>query len=142
MSYLSCMEPLERLRAKISGFPGYDGDLERRRSDEYVRSYLGEALTEFAARSELTPELQQRVNELLLRVGFANPRDFAMHHVIAQRPGADDGGAVALADAATVELADRAASLDSATAPAYLDEVVAVLDGREAAIRAATVANS
>jgi hypothetical protein len=133
------MEPLEQLRAKIAGFPGYDGDLERRRSDEYVRSYLGEALTELAARCELAPELQQRVDELLLRVGFADPRDFAMHHIIAGKQGTDDGGAVAEADATTVELADRATSLNAASVPGYLDEVIAVLDGREAAIRAATL---
>ena len=56
------MEPLEQLRAKIAGFPGYDGDLERRRSDEYVRSYLGEALADFAGRCTLPAELQARVD--------------------------------------------------------------------------------
>ena len=133
------MGPLEELRAKIAGFPGYDGDLERRRSDAYVRSYLGEALAELAARSALPAELQQKVDELVLRVGFADPRDFAVHHVVSAKDAADEGGGVASADAATVELADRAASVDAASASRYLDNVAAVLDERDAAIRAATM---
>ncbi len=71
------MELLEQLRAKISGFPGYDGELERRLSDEYVRSYLGEALADLAARELLPPELRERVDEAILRVGFADQHAFA-----------------------------------------------------------------
>ncbi|MBV9718811.1 MAG: hypothetical protein JOZ77_05800 [Candidatus Eremiobacteraeota bacterium] len=132
------MEPLERLQAKIANFPGYDGDFERRRSDEYVRSYLGEALAELASRGVLSDAQQARVDDLLVRVGFADPRAFAVHHVIAGA-ASNDGGAVAVSDVATVELADRAASLDSVAAASYLDEVVAVLDERETAIRAASL---
>jgi hypothetical protein len=133
------MEPLEQLRAKIAGFPGYDGDLERRHSDEYVRSYLGEALAELTARCPLTSELQQRVDALLLRVGFADPRAFVMHHATATTSESTDGGSVAAADAVTVALADRAATLDAASAAHYLDEVAAALDEREAAIRTAAL---
>lgn len=132
------MEPLERLRAKISGFPGYDEEIERRRSDEYVRSYLGEALADLSARCALPTELQRRVDELVLRVGFADQRSFASNRAFAGK-GSIDGGDVAVADAATIELADRAASLDAASAATYLDDVVAALDEREAAIRAATL---
>jgi class 3 adenylate cyclase len=130
------MEPLEKLREKIAGFPGYNGDLERRRSDEYVRSYMGEALTEFAARNALSPQLQSRIGDLLLRVAFADPREFGEHH-IAVATSQDDGGAVAAADAATVELADRAASLRPEDAANYLDDVEKLLDERDAAMSAA-----
>jgi hypothetical protein len=130
------MEPLERLRAKIAGFPGYDTDLERRRSDEYVRSYLGEALTEFAERAMLSGEQRQRIDDLLLRVGFADPRDFDAHQHVADKQRTEQSDAMAAADERTVELADRAASLDPASTNAYLDEVVAALDARETAIRA------
>jgi hypothetical protein len=132
------MEPLERLRAKIAGFPGYDADLERRRSDEYVRSYLGEALTEFAERAPLSPEQRQRIDDLLLRVGFADPRDFATHQIVVGNRSTEQTDAMAAADEGTVELADRATSLDPASTNAYLDDVVATLDAREAAIRALT----
>lgn len=130
------MELLEQLRAKISGFPGYDGELERRLSDEYVRSYLGEALADLAARDVLPPELRERVDEAILRVGFANQHAFAAH-ARGKTPDARDESAVAAADAATVALADRAASLDGASAASYLDQVTATLDKRDAAIRAA-----
>ncbi|MGA9944377.1 MAG: hypothetical protein WBP75_04990, partial [Candidatus Cybelea sp.] len=102
------MELLEQLRAKISGFPGYDGELERRLSDEYVRSYLGEALADLAARDVLPPELRERVDEAILRVGFATQHAFAAH-ARGKPPDARDESAVAAADAATVALADRAA---------------------------------
>jgi hypothetical protein len=132
------MEPLEQLRAKIKGFPGYDTDLERRRSDEYVRSYLGEALTEFAQRENLPADQQQRIADLLLRVGFANARDFATRHIVAAKHDAHESDEVATADVATVELADRAASLDANATSSYLNEVVALLDARETVIRAVT----
>jgi hypothetical protein len=133
------MKPLDQLRAKIADFPGYDGDLERRRSDQYVRSYLGEALADLSARCPLSSELKARLDALVLRVELADPQTFAARHVIAARNDPSDGGAVAEADAATVELADRAESVDAASAPGYFDEVTAVLDGREAAIHAAAL---
>jgi hypothetical protein len=133
------MEPLDQLRAKIAGFPGYDGDLERRRSDEYVRSYLGEALADLAARGILTAELQRRLDALILRAGFADQRDFAAHHFHAAPNDRSDGEALAAADAAIVALADRAAAVDAGNAFSYLDEVTSALDKREAALRAAAL---
>ncbi|HYL28071.1 MAG TPA: hypothetical protein VEW74_09575 [Candidatus Nitrosotalea sp.] len=129
------MNPLELLRSTIDGFPGYDGDVERRRSDEYVRSYLGERLADLAVRAELPAELQERVEELVLRAGFADPHLFALRHDASR--DANDEGALAAADAAVVAIADRAESLDPADAAGYLDEVVAALDARDAALRAA-----
>lgn len=131
------MEPLERLRAKIAGFPGYDSEVDLRRSDQYVRSYLGEALTERAERANLTPEQQQHVNDLLLRLGFADQRDFVRREVLAGKDGLEEGNAVVAADEATVDLADRAAGIDPASMDSYLHEVTALLDAREAALRAA-----
>ncbi|HZV77101.1 MAG TPA: hypothetical protein VFF63_05015 [Candidatus Babeliales bacterium] len=129
------MTPLELLRAKIANFPGYDDDLGRRRSDEYVRAYLGEALTNFAERLQLPPALQKRADDLLLRVEFTDFDAFA--HLHGAQADSGDGGAVAAADAATIELADRAASLDEQSAAGYFDDVTAQLDERDAAIRAA-----
>ena len=91
------MDSLELLHAKIHGFPGYDTALERRHSDEYVRSYLGERLSEMAVRCTLPPDLQARVDVLLLRVAFANPKDFNAHDVDGTPAG--DDGALAATDA-------------------------------------------
>lgn len=128
------MESLELLHAKIRGFPGYDTALERRHSDEYVRSYLGERLSEMAVRCTLPPDLQARVDALLLRVAFANPKDFNAHDVDGVPVG--DDGALATADAATIELADRAETMEPASVAAYLDEVTTALDRRDDALRA------
>jgi hypothetical protein len=131
------MEPLERLRAKIADFPGYDSDVDRRRSDQYVRSYLGEALTELAQRTNLTPEQQQRIDDLLLQVGFADQRDFARNQILTGKDGLEKESAVATTDAATVLLADRAIIVDRGSLDGYLDEVTITLESREAAMRAA-----
>jgi hypothetical protein len=128
------MEPLELLSAKITGFPGYTTALDRRHSDEYVRSYLGERLSEMAGRCALSLELQGRVDALVLRVAFADPKDFNAHDV--DGGGGDDDGALASTDAATIEVADRAAAIEPASAAAYLDEVTVALDQRDAALRA------
>lgn len=135
-SYLSEVGALEELRARIAGFPGYDGDLERRHSDQYVRSYLGEALVELAARCRLPSDQQQRLDDLVLRVGFSDPHAFARHYIPAAEK--ESSAPVAAADAATVELADRASTLDVAAVPGFLDEVAAALDERDAAMQAAT----
>ncbi len=138
------MDPLEQLRVRIAGFPGYDGDLERRRSDEFVRSYLGEALADLEVRCGSTlPELKQRLDALLLRVGFADQKSFSIHHVIAgMRVAASADSSVAAADAAAVEVADQARSVEPEALEGYLDEVATALDRRDAAMRAAAAANA
>jgi hypothetical protein len=138
------MDPLEQLRARIAGFPGYDGDLERRRSDEYVRSYLGEALADLEVRcGSISPELKQHLDTLLLRVGFADQKSFVNHHVIAGRHAATSAApSVAVVDAAAVEVADRAPFVEPSTLARYLDEVTATLDRRDAAMRAAAASNA
>ena len=131
------MEPLEQLRSKIAGFPGYDDELERRRSDAYVRSYLGEALADLIARNVLEPAQREQADGLQLRVGFADPHAFVAHHVPGAPADSTKESAVAAADAATVALADRASCVDAASAAAYLNDVTATLDQRDVAIRAA-----
>ncbi len=131
------MDPLDVLRAHIDAFPGYDGVNNQRLADEFVRSYLGEALVNIGGRNvELPADVQSRVDGLLLRVGFADPKSFAAHGVLTASRSAD-GGEVAMLDAATVEIADRARQADPASLNGLLDEVTQTLDRREAAMRAA-----
>ncbi|HVR47454.1 MAG TPA: hypothetical protein VMT95_12565 [Candidatus Binatia bacterium] len=136
------MDPLEQLRARIAGFPGYDGDLERRRSDEFVRSYLGEALADLEVRcGSISPELRQRFDALLLRVGFADQKAF--HHVVARVHAAPNvDSSIAVADVATVDLASQAPQVEPDRLARYLDEVAATLDRRDAAMRAAAASNA
>ena len=131
------MDPLEQLRSRIAGFPGYDVDIDRRRSDGFVRPYLGEALAELLVRCrDVSADQSQRIDALLLRVGFASPKSFPPHngHLSARR---DHDGSVAAVDAATVEVADRSKSIEYDAISAYLDDVTTALDRRDAAMRAA-----
>jgi hypothetical protein len=133
------MDPLDVLRAHIAAFPGYDGVNNQRLADEFVRSYLGEALVDGGGGNvELPADVQSRIEALLLRVGFADPKSFAAHGVLTA-PRSADGGEVAIQDAATVEIADRVRSVAPASLNGVLDEVTQTLDRREAAMRAAAM---
>lgn len=130
------MDPLEHLRERISRFPGYDVDIDRRRSDELVRSYLGEALAEIGVRcTDLSSELRDRIEGLLLRVGFSTPKSFSLHDGHLGVRSSD--GNVPAVDAATVDIADRAPAIPCDAIAAYLDDVIVALDARDAAMRAA-----
>jgi len=128
------MQPLESLKAVIADFPGYDENLARDRSDELVRSYAGERLAEMQERLEpLDAALDDRISQLLLRTAFASQ---VSHKLYASSERSEvDAGPVAAADAQTIALADRAASIVAGGVGAYLDEITAVLDRRDAAMR-------
>jgi hypothetical protein len=133
------MDPLEGLRAKIPDFPGYGDELARRHADELVRSYLGEALVELSTRLEpLESTSRERIDALLLRVGFADQQAFSRHGC-----GPEEGDracecdAVLADDVETIELADRAAAIDAPALPAYLAAAEGLLERRDATMRAA-----
>lgn len=133
------MDPLQGLRAKIPNFPGYGDELARRHSDELVRSYLGEALVELAGRlAPLEADPGQRVDALLLRVGFADQQAFARHGCgpsLGERCSQCD--AVLADDVETIDLADRAPAIDASALPAYLAAAEQLLERRDATLRAA-----
>ncbi len=134
------MDPVQSLQARIAGFPGYADDLSRRRSDSYVRSYVGEALASLEARiGALDPQLQQRIDDLLFRVGFADSKSFTVHNGLAERAESknDPASVLAVEDVAAVDLADRAKDVDAAALAQFLDDVAASLDRRDEAMRAA-----
>lgn len=118
------------LDVKIPDFAGYADDDSRRLSDEQVRSYLGEALAAAGARlAPLAPGVQSALDDLLIRTGFINQRAFrAFEEGAHNANGFDD---LAEADAAVVELADRAAALEAGGLEAYVQEAGAALDRRD-----------
>ena len=136
------MESLEFLKSKIADFPGYAGDDARRNTDEMVRSYLGEVVAGLEKRLDVSDDaaVGRRAGDVLIRVAFANQIAYKAYEDAARAN--PDFDAVAAADARTVEVADRAGSIDAAGFSAYLDEAVAALDNRDAAMSGAKTAGA
>jgi hypothetical protein len=130
------MEPLAFLQSKIENFPGYLDETARGRSDELVRSYLGEAIADLEARlTSIPPEVSDRIGALLLRAGFVDQAAYTTYESAA-RDGAPEER-IADDDAAIVEVADRASQVDAAQLPGYLDDVTNALNRRDATMRSA-----
>ena len=124
------MDVLAALRTKINAFPGYASEDERRRSDELVRSYLGEALALAQTRLDGLPAaLESRLGDLVLRAGFRNQIAFKAFEY-ATLDGAKVAR-VAANDQRLLDLADRAGAVDAAALPAFLDDVDAAFDVRD-----------
>jgi hypothetical protein len=127
------MDPLNLLREKIPQFAGYADDRDRERSDELVRSYLGEAVAEMQVRlGNVDGNLEKRLGDLLIRVGFANQAAYKIYADAARKETHFDR--MAAADARTVELAEGAAGLQVSDLGAFLEEAARVLDERDAAM--------
>lgn len=124
------------LQSAIAGFPGYGDDVARQQSDEFVRSYAGERLADLQQRLQpLDTALGDRIEALLFRCAFVNQTAYKLYE------GSDRStinvDAVVAADAAAVEVADRASSIDAVQLTQYLDDVTRMLDGRDAAMSGA-----
>lgn len=134
------MDPLQGVRDKIPNFPGYGDELARRHSDELVRSYLGEALVDLSARlAPMESDGGERIDALLLRVGFADQQAFARHGCGPEdRELCSECDAVLSDDLETIQLADRAVAIEASALPAYLDAVEGLLERRDATLRAAS----
>lgn len=127
------MDMLRTLRDRIPQFPGYSLEEDRRRSDELIRSFLGEALALLQAR--LAPSdaaTRELFEDLIIRAGFRNQIAFkAFEYAVL------DGARVreiSGADLRMIELADHAAQIDVAALPSFLNDVRAAFDARDIAM--------
>lgn len=127
------MDPIESIKARIPQFGGY-ADLEARRDDdELVRSYLGEALaTLHANHPEIFAETGEMYDSLIVRAGFMNQLAFRSFEYAKLDPSQLDE--VAQNDLAMVDLADRAPGVEPAGLAAYLADLTAAFDRRDAAM--------
>ncbi len=88
------MNALEEIRAEIPDFPGCEGEMECRLSDEQVRSYVGERLATIDD-SALSPDEKALYDSLMFRSEFMNQEAFRIfdedrnEHRIAAVIGAD-----------------------------------------------------
>lgn len=69
------MSALEVIRADIPDFPGCEGEMECRLSDEQVRSYVGERLAGLADR-EMSSEEKDLYDRVMFRGEFMNQEAF------------------------------------------------------------------
>ena len=130
------MDPLEFMRSRIGDFPEYADEASRRLSDELVRAYLGEALTDMGERlSPLAELLEAQLGDLLLRVGFSNARAYQAYERFARTQTGPNG--IVASDTLLIELADRARVLEAAILETFLLDVAAALDARDAAMLSA-----
>jgi hypothetical protein len=127
------MEQLDSLKGKIADFPGYEDDIAREKSDEMVRSYVGERLAALQDRLEpLDDATKERVGTLLLRAAFAN--QIAHKAYAGNERSMIDASAVAAGDVETIVVADRAPSVNAEQLEQYLNEISTMLDKRDAAM--------
>jgi hypothetical protein len=127
------MDAIESIKARIPQFAGY-GELEARRDDdELVRSYLGEALSTLNANHpDFFAERSEVYENLIIRAGFMNQMAFRSFEYAKLDQAHLD--AVAQNDQAMLDLADRAPNVAAGDVAAYLDELTAAFDRRDAAM--------
>lgn len=127
------MDTLETLRLKIPDYPGYANEDDRRKSDELVRSYVGEALAELRDR---VAALDGKFDSLLMRAGFTNQSAFRAF----ESARLDDARAAGMyaADLDLVELADRSERIEAGAIDVHLADVDAAFDRRERSMESGT----
>lgn len=69
------MNALEEIRKDIPDFPGCEGEMECRLSDEQVRSYVGERLAGLAE-DQLSAEEKELFDRVIFRSEFMNQEAF------------------------------------------------------------------
>ena len=121
------MSALDDIKAEIPDFPGCEGEEECRRSDEQVRSYVGERLA--ALDGKVPAEQKALYDALLMRCEFMNQEAFK---IFDEDRNETRIAAVIEADAALVAAAkplDANANLGDA-----LNAIRDALDRRDAAM--------
>lgn len=128
------MDALERIRSFIDGFAGYAEPDHRKISDEQIRAFVGEALTELPAVDvdNLTADERSHYDRVLLRCEFINQDVF---HVFDSNPTPERVQATMLADIVVVEVAAALKAVESAGFNGLLIRLNEAFDGREAAMQ-------
>jgi hypothetical protein len=131
------MDDTAFLHERIESYAGYTNDIDRQRSDEQIRAYVGEALARVRARLRPAGAASEALERLLVRCEFADQG--VAHAFDAVDVDADEIAATAAADRELVTLADRAGEVETAQLEPFLAQVGAALDRRWRSIsRAAT----
>ncbi|MGD0476036.1 MAG: hypothetical protein ABSB70_22835 [Candidatus Velthaea sp.] len=122
------MDDTAFLHERIESYAGYTNDIDRQRSDEQIRAYVGEALTRLRERLHPQAAAGEALERLLVRCEFADQG--VAHAFDAVNVGADEIAATAAADRELVRLADRANDVDAAQAGSLFAQIAAAFDRR------------
>jgi hypothetical protein len=122
------MDDTAFLHGRIESYAGYTNDVDRQRSDEQVRAYVGEALTGVRARLSPGGTASEALERLLLRCEFAN-QAVARAFDASDVPAAEIA-ATAAADRELVALADRSREVDAAGLDSFLAQIDAAFNRR------------
>lgn len=126
------MDVLDRIRAKINDFPGYGSEADLVKSDEEVRAYVGVRLAELRDRlSAEGPDAEDALQRLVVRAAFANQRALAP---LEWSRASIEGSGVLDADAALLDLADAACTLEPAQCDGFVARITAAFDARDASL--------
>lgn len=129
------MDALIRIRGKINDFPGYGSEDKIRLSDEMIRAYVGERLSDLQDR--LAPALQDELEPLIVRTAFVNQREI---RPLEEPNESLDLPALLDADFTLLETADDAAGIEPDGLSAYVARLTAAFEARDALLVAAGIA--
>mgnify|MGYP001432943008 CR=1 FL=1 len=123
------MNALEEIRAEIPDFPGCEGEMECRLSDEQVRSYVGVRLASIDE-SALSPDEKALYDSLIYRSEFMNQEAF---RIFDEDRNENRIAAVIAADAALVAAAKPLGSTDAKLGDTF-KAISEAFDRRDAAM--------
>lgn len=129
------MDDLAFLRERIESYADYTNAADRRRSDEQIRAYVGEALIDL--RDRLAPHGAdgEALERLLMRCEFADQNMAHAFDAISVDPA--EVAATAAADRNLATLAGDAATVDAAGLATLLARIDAAFDRRWQSVGAA-----
>jgi hypothetical protein len=122
------MDDLAFLRERIESYAEYTNAADRRRSDEQIRAYVGEALADLRERLSPRGADGEALERLLLRCEFADQR--MAHAFDATSVDPQDVSATTAADRELVTLADDARRREAAGLATLLARIDAAFDRR------------
>lgn len=127
-------EVVADIKTRIPEFAGYADEWTRRLADEQIRAIVGEglALLHDKHADYFAGETAEMYDRLILRCEFTNQEVFKKFEY--ESLGEEQKAEIARADAALIDKGLEAESVTADALPAYLRDLEAAFDARDAAL--------